>query len=114
MLTAGDQLGIIDFDFGKIGIDVLFIPAAFYRPRQDQWKVLVRAAALHNQTYVVAVNQHGRNFFGSSCVADPSGIITNAASDGEGYFYGVLDLEYQQNVRKENQTTANRRPELYK
>ena len=65
-VDASDDLGIFDFDFGKVGIvicyelrfneliktlalkgvDVIFAPSAFYSPRHDQWEILVESAAL--------------------------------------------------------------------
>lgn len=133
VLTAGDQLGIVDFDFGRVGIAVcyelrfpeylaaisrkgicaLFVPAAFYRPREDQWDILVKAAALQQHQYVVAVNQFGRKFFGRSGIVDPLGAVNVMASDGEGFFSGELDLELVQKVKAENPLEGNRRPELY-
>lgn len=132
-VDAGDEIGIFEFDFGKVGIaicyelrfnellktlalkdvDVIFAPSAFYSPRHDQWDILVQSAALHNLIYVVAINQYNDLFFGRSCIADPFGIITAKASDKEGIIYDVLDMEYQQKIRNQIPIYRNRRPELY-
>ena len=132
-VDAGNEIGIFDFDFGKVGIaicyelrfteylrtlalkdiDVLFVPSAFYTPRHDQWDVLVQSAALHNLLYVVALNQYNDHFFGRSCIADPCGLVVSRASDQEGIMYGVLDMDYQQRIRQQVPTYQNRRPELY-
>lgn len=132
-VDAGNEIGIFDFDFGKVGIaicyelrfsdylrslalkniDVLFVPSAFYRPRHDQWDILVKSAALHNLMHVVALNQYNDHFFGRSCIADPCGLILSGISDQEGCFYGILDMEYQKKVREAVPTYLNRRPELY-
>lgn len=132
-VDAGDEIGIFDFDFGKVGvaicyelrfteylrtlalkgIDMMVIPSAFYTPRHDQWDILVQSAALHNLMYVVALNQYNDHFFGRSCIADPCGLIVSKASDKEDLIYGVLDMEYQQEVRNKVPTYQNRRPELY-
>lgn len=132
-VDAGDEIGIFDFDFGKVGIaicyelrfsdylrtlalkdiDVLFVPSAFYTPRHDQWDILVQSAALGNLIYTVALNQYNDHFFGRSCIADPCGLIVAKVSDKEGMMYDVLDMDYQAQVRKKVPTYENRRPELY-
>lgn len=132
-VDAGDEIGVFDFDFGKVGIavcyelrfcdylrtlalkdiDVLFVPSAFYQPRHDAWDILVQSAALHNLMYVVALNQYNEHFFGRSCIADPCGLIVSKASDREGILYGMLDMDYQAQIRKQVPTYRNRRPELY-
>lgn len=131
---AGDELGIVDFDFGRVGIavcyelrfpellrtlalsgaEVLFAPSAFYKPRQDQWNTLVTGTALQNLIYVVALNQYNDSFFGRSCIADPLGLITSQCSDKEGVFFGILDMEYQKRQREQIPVYVNRRPEMYR
>lgn len=133
LFAAGNSLGLVDFDFGRVGIavcyelrfveyirtvalqniDLLCVPSAFYRPRHDQWSILTKSAALGNQIYVVAVNQFSPHCFGRSCIVDPNGIVTAGASDGEGVFYGSIDLDYQQEIREQNPLSLNRRPDLY-
>lgn len=132
-VDASDDLGIFEFDFGKVGIiicyelrfneliktlalqgiDVLFAPSAFYSPRHDQWDILVESAALHNLLYVVALNQYNNSFFGRSCIVDPYGLIVSKASDKEGLIYGILDMDYQKEAREKVPVYKNRRPELY-
>ena len=132
-VDAGAELGIFDFDFGKAGIaicyelrfseylrtlalkdiDVLFVPAAFYRPRYDQWGILTESAALGNLIYTVAVNQYNDSFFGRSRIVDPCGLVIAQVSDREGIMYSVLDLEYQEKIRSQVPVYQNRRPELY-
>lgn len=132
-VDAGDWLGVFDFDFGRVGtaicyelrfsdylrtlclkdIDLLVVPAAFYTPRHDAWDILVSSAALGNLQYVLAVNQYGTHFFGRSCIADPTGIITAKASDRETTVYDLIDLDYQAQIREQVPTYRNRRPELY-
>lgn len=132
-LTAGDHLGIFDLDIGKIGvvicydirfseyvrtlalkgIDVLIVPSAFYRPRTDDWEVLLRAASLYNIMYVCAANQFGKRCAGRSSVADPDGRIVARASDEECSVYHVLDMEFQKHMREVNPSYKNRRPDMY-
>ena len=62
-------------------IDLLLLPSMFYRPRQDQWDLLVRAAALNNLLYVAAANQYNKHCFGRSQIVDPAGLTLSQASD---------------------------------
>ena len=132
-LQAGDHIGIFDLDIGKIGvvicydirfseyvrtlalkgIDVLMVPAAFYRPRTDDWEVLLRAASLYNIMYVCAANQFGKKCAGRSSVADPDGRIVARASDEECAVYHILDMDFQNHMREVNPSYRNRRPDLY-
>ena len=132
-LTPGDHLGIFDLDIGKIGvvicydirfseyvrtlalkgIDVLMVPAAFYRPRTDDWEVLLRAASLYNIMYVCAANQFGKRCAGRSSVADPDGRIVARASDQECTVFNILDMDFQKKMRKVNPSYENRRTDLY-
>jgi predicted amidohydrolase len=130
---AGNKLGIVDFDFGRVGlvhcyelrfaeylrtlalkgIDLLVVPSMFYQPRIDQWQTLITSAALSNLIYVVAPNQFNSQHFGRSCIVDPFGVTITQASDKECCFYGVLDMEYQRQSRSKVPVYKNRRPELY-
>ena len=132
-LTPGDHIGIFDLDIGKIGvvicydirfseyvrtlalkgIDILMVPAAFYRPRTDDWEVLLRAASLYNIMYVCAANQFGSRCAGRSSVADPDGRIVARASDEECSVYHILDMGFQKHMREVNPSYQNRRPDLY-
>ena len=95
------------------GIEVLFVPSAFYTPRHDQWDVLVQSAALDNLLYVVALNQYNEHFLDEAALLTLCGLIVSKVSDQEGIMYGILDMNYQQTVRSQVPTYQNRRPELY-
>ncbi|MDO4960392.1 MAG: nitrilase-related carbon-nitrogen hydrolase [Eubacteriales bacterium] len=130
---AGNALGIIDFDFGRVGlvhsfelrfteylrtlalkgIDLLVVPSMFFQPRVDHWNTLVASAALNNLIYVVAPNQFNSQHFGRSCIVDPFGVTIAQASDMECSFYGTIDLNFQRQVRSRVPLYKNRRPELY-
>ena len=132
-LTAGTELGIFDFDCCKAGvavcyevrfceylrtlaladIDLLVIPAMFYRPRQDQWDLLVRSAALQQQIFVAAANQYNQYCFGRSQIVDPCGLPLAQASDKEDVIFTCIDTEYQKQVRAELAVYENRVPEVY-
>ena len=130
---AGNKLGIVDFDFGRVGllhcfelrfgeylrtlalkgVDMFVVPSMFYKPIEDQWHILLNSAALNNLIYVVAPNQFNSQHFGRSCIVDPIGVNIAQASDMECCFYGVLNMEYQDQIRSKVPVYRNRRPELY-
>jgi len=132
-VSAGSEVCIADFDFGKVGIavcyelrfpeylrtialkgaDILAVPAAFYQPRGDHFTLLTRAAALQNLMYVFAVNQSNDRWCGRSSIIDPNGVVTAGASDGENLFFGIADMEYQNELRRKVPVFENRRPDLY-
>ncbi len=137
VFTPGDKLGIFDMDFGRIGvlvcyelrfpefirtlvlkeIDILFVPAAFFVPRRDQWVLLTKSAAVSNLIHVVGVNQFGKfknmMYFGRSSIIDPWGITLAGAPNKECYFYGEIDLAYQRKAREILPDLNHRRPDLY-
>lgn len=143
LIAPGDVLTVADTDVGRVGVmvcydlrfpevaqlmaqagaEIILVPSAFpagspLPPRTDHWDTLTASAALHNQVYVVAVNQygpHGReNFFGRSCVLDPWGTRIAQASGREEVVHARLDLAQIGEVRERLAVQANRRPELYR
>ena len=65
--------------------DCYVIVANWPAPRRDHWRTLVRARAIENQAYVVAVNRVGRggrlDYAGDSAVIGPFGEV-EAEADG--------------------------------
>ena len=65
--------------------DCYVIVANWPAPRRDHWRTLVRARAIENQAYVVAVNRVGRggrlDYAGDSAVIGPNGSV-EAEADG--------------------------------
>lgn len=133
LVKAGEEICVVDFDFGRVGIavcyelrfpeyltrickegvELLCIPAAFYIPRHDHWEILTKAAALQNLVYVCAVNQYNRFYFGRTCIVDPNGVTVAEATDKETYSYAQIDLDYVKDMREMFRKWENRREELY-
>lgn len=137
---AGEDLCVCEFDFGKVGVlicydirfpeisralrkkgnvDLLCVPAAFYRPNYDQWELLIKSMAVSNVTPVVTSNQVGcindiKGFVGRSMAVDAKGIIIGGASDCEGYYYANIDKVFTKQCRCNNPELQNRRTDLYK
>lgn len=93
------------------GADVLVVPAAWVAgPRKvDHWRTLVRARAIENTAFVVAVGQPGPRYSGHSLVVDPMGEVLAEAADGESTLHAVLDPAVLAEVRRTNPSLANRR-----
>jgi nitrilase len=77
--------------------DLLVIPAAFTETTgRAHWEILLRARAIENQCYVLAVAQggkheNGRETHGNSMLIDPWGDIIGRKAKGQGIVIGELD-----------------------
>ena len=117
-IEAGKIPAAFDTPFGRIGlsicydlrfpelyralgaeeaIDLLVIPAAFTETTgRAHWEILLRARAIENQCYVLAVGQggrheNGRETHGNSMLIDPWGSILDRKLKGPGVVIGDLD-----------------------
>jgi predicted amidohydrolase len=107
------------------GSRIVFIPCEWPHPRLEHFRTLVRARAIENQMYVVAVNRigvddfeevtgrYGAHFCGHSMVVDPWGEIVIEAGEGEGVFTVEVDLDRVDTIRQQIPVLENRRPEHY-
>ena len=93
------------------GADVLVVPAAWVAGERkvDHWRTLVRARAIENTAYVVAVGQPAPRYSGHSMVVDPLGDVVAEAGDGEEVLTAVLDPERVAEARRTNPSLRNRR-----
>jgi len=106
-----------------LGAQIQFLPAAFPHPRLEHWRTLVRARAIENQCFFVAVNQcgvegHGEHvgsteYFGHSMVVDPWGNIVIEAGEAPEQVMVDLDLNLVDQTRSRMTALKDRRPELY-
>jgi omega-amidase len=97
--------------------------AAFPHSRQEHWRVLVRARAIENQFFVLAVNRSGSEdlgsagqvvFGGSSTVIDPWGNTLIEADTQECLLTACLDTGLRVQARTAIPVFEDRRPDLYK
>ena len=100
------------------GAKVLFVVAEWPKERVEQWEILLRARAVENQAFVVAVNRVGKGaadtFSGHSLVIDPLGKVILLAKDyQEGIFTVDLDLAEVDKVRGHIPVFEDRKPDLY-
>lgn len=84
------------FSRNRNDYDVAIYVASWPTPRVEAWKALLKARAIENQCYVLAVNRVGSDPFcqycGGSAVIDPYGKIVSACEDGKECF-AVADID---------------------
>jgi N-carbamoylputrescine amidase len=116
------------------GASVLFYPTAIgWHPREksrhgaqqlDAWRTIQRGHAIANGVYVAAANRVGHErsgpgdgieFWGSSFVADPFGVvIAEAPQDRETIIYADVDLGRIEEVRRGWPFLRDRRVDAYR
>lgn len=74
---------------------VIVVPACWPHRRSYHWEALLRARAIENQVYILAVNCQGDigevYYSGDSCVIDPNGEILMSLKDKTGVLQFDLD-----------------------
>jgi N-carbamoylputrescine amidase len=117
-----------------LGASTLFFPTAIgWHPKEkavlgaaqrDAWQTVQRGHAIANGTYVAAVNRiglektsanaSGIEFWGSSFIADPQGVILAEASiDKEELLIAEIDLKHQEDIRRNWPFLRDRRIDAY-
>jgi N-carbamoylputrescine amidase len=98
--------------------------AEFGASQLDAWRTIQRSHAIANGVYVAAVNRAGHEipgtggagieFWGSSFVADPFGVvIAEASSDKEEILIADIEMERLEDVRRNWPFLRDRRIEAY-
>jgi N-carbamoylputrescine amidase len=115
------------------GADVIFYPTAIgWHPaekaehgtaQRDAWRTVQRGHAIANGLYVAAINRvgtetpagpPGMEFWGSSFLCDPHGVVlTEASSDHEVTLYGTVDPARIEDVRRSWPFLRDRRIDAY-
>jgi N-carbamoylputrescine amidase len=117
-----------------LGASILFFPTAIgWHPKEkaalgaaqrDSWQTIQRGHAIANGTYVAAVNRIGMEkpsansagieFWGSSFIADPQGVMLAEASiDKEEILIAEVDLHHQEDIRRNWPFLRDRRIDAY-
>jgi predicted amidohydrolase len=103
--------------YALAGVEVLFVSAEWPSSRSLHWNVLLRARAIENQMYVVAVNRvgtsDGTRFDGESTVIDPCGEILFKSDDREDAAFVVVDTARVAEFRSFLTVFEDRVPEIY-
>jgi N-carbamoylputrescine amidase len=112
------------------GASVLFYPTAigwhphekekFGAAQRDAWRTIQRSHAIANGVFVAAVNRVGREgdpgleFWGSSFLCDPFGVVVaEASADREEILMGEIDLARIEDVRRNWPFLRDRRIDAY-
>uniref|UniRef100_A0A1I8BCS9 Nitrilase and fragile histidine triad fusion protein NitFhit n=1 Tax=Meloidogyne hapla TaxID=6305 RepID=A0A1I8BCS9_MELHA len=112
------NLGFISI-LSFIGAQILSFPSSFtVATGLAHWEALLRARAIETQCYVIAPAQTGkhndkRSSFGHSMVVDPWGAIIAQCSEREDLCFAELDLDYVDEVRRNQPVFEHRRSDLY-
>lgn len=97
------------------GANLMTVASAFTVPTgRAHWETLVRARAIENQSYVVAVDQWGEHntkikTYGHTMIVGPWGEIIADAGEGEGYILADLDLQEVEKVKNRLDVTPKLR-----
>ena len=136
-LTPGDKSLVVPTSVGRIGVaicydlrfpelfrkmalegaEVICIPAEWPIPRQEHWRILLRARAIENQLFVVAANCCGQQgnfeFCGMSLILSARGEILAEKDECNAEIVATLEQEEMVAYRKQIQCYTDRRPEIY-
>lgn len=90
----------------KRGAQWVLVPSAWPKERLDHFRSLLRARAIENQCFVIAVNKCGPEkggmvFAGHSMVLDPWGHSIQELGSGAGIVRVDIDLKETQRIRKQ-------------
>lgn len=99
------------------GIKVLFVPAQWPAARLEHWTTLLKARAIENQIFVVAVNRAGEDqgaeFQGSSMIVSPWGEVIAQADYKEQIITAELDLNEIEQAKSKIDILGDRVPHTY-
>jgi nitrilase len=132
-IEPGNQLVTVDTPFGKVAlsicydlrfpelyralapVDLILVPAAFTETTgRAHWEILLRARAIENQCYLLAVGQGGRHengrlTYGNSMIIDPWGEILDRKLKGPGVVIADLDHQRIAEIRESLPALAHRK-----
>jgi predicted amidohydrolase len=103
-------------DLVAAGAEALVIPAAWvpgrtpeeHERKVDHWRTLVRARAIENVAWVVAVGQPSPRYTGHSMIVDPYGAVVAEAGADQCELTAVLMRSTLDEARATNPSLANR------
>jgi predicted amidohydrolase len=93
------------------GAEVVVVPAAWVAGKRkvEHWRTLLRARAIENTVWVVAVGQPGPRYTGHSLVVAPDGDVIAETDVDEVVIDARIDRAAVEDVRRTNPSLANRR-----
>lgn len=138
-LSAGNEVGMVNTDYGKIGVAICYdmrfpellrilalrgamliiIPGAFNMTTGPaHWELLIRGRAVDNQVFIAAASP-ARNedlsyvVYGHSMVTGPWGDVITRSGENEEIIYADIDFKELKKVRNELPLLKNRRKDIY-
>ena len=100
-----------------LGAKLLFVVAEWPAVRVDHWITLLKARAIENQLFIIAVNRVGEDpqntFAGQSMVIGPWGEIIKIGDTEECILYADLNIQEVDQVRTSISIFDDRREDLY-
>ena len=136
-LDSGDQFLVAQTSLGKVGVmicydlrfpelarrlalegaEIIVVPGEWPKPREEHWRILLRARAMENQLFVVAANCCGvvgkLDFFGASLIIDPKGEILAQGGYQSCEPSATLEAAEMENWRASITCFKDRRPDCY-
>lgn len=121
LLSPGEEVVVARTELGSLGLSICYdlrfpelyraqldlgavaflIPAAWPAARIEHWRLLARARALENQSFLFGCNAAGPRYGGHSLVTSPKGEILKEAGDSEEILKVELDLAEVERIRAE-------------
>lgn len=99
------------------GIKLLFVPAQWPAARLEHWTALLKARAIENQIFIIAVNRAGESqedeFLGGSMVISPWGEVIAKAGYKEQILKAEINLSLIDTAKAKIDILGDRVPELY-
>jgi predicted amidohydrolase len=103
--------------YALAGARMILLPAEWPERRLDHWRTLIRARAIENQLFIVAVNATGyfltEPYAGHSAVINPWGEAVIEAGVEECLLTVEIDLGQIEKVRERIPVFKDRHPEAY-
>ncbi len=136
VLSAGDELGLFETEFGTMGLMIcfdirypqlaekltekgakaIFVPAAFNSFTGPlHWELAFKSRATDNQLYVIGISPSSDSYgtyntYGHSLIANPFGEIVEKLGANQGLIECTLDLSMNEQVRKQLPIRKNKIP----
>ena len=116
LLVPGTEIGTVPTSLGTFGMSTCFdlrfpelyrllldavtkmflVTSAWPHPRLEAWKILNRARAIENQSFLAAANcagtNRGKQYCGHSVILDPFGVVIAEAGEEETILRAEIDL----------------------
>lgn len=134
-IEPGDRSVVANTPFGSVGLTIcydvrfpelyrklveagarlLLVPSAFTKSTGEaHWRVLLRARAIENQSYLVAPAQcgehdNGRSTYGYSMIVDPWGEVIAELADGPGVIMAEIEVNRLTKIRDNFPSLSHRR-----